>query len=171
MPWVEPEEEMAAINDWFGRRGKELWIKPHGLGFHAVVMDAGSQSGQALVYYADSELDAARAARRQYAMGQMKDALRAVGKVAQTQAGQVLIAELALSRIKFMRRPYVRQAAVGAAIWMVDERNRKVLTRIGSATADLAAVSARERRVQELADSSLRAIEPTVRKLLSTRKT
>ncbi len=54
MPWVEPEEEMAAINDWFGRRGKELWIKPHGLGFHAVVMDAGSQSGQALVYYADS---------------------------------------------------------------------------------------------------------------------
>ena len=76
MPWVEPEAEIANVAAWFARRGKELWIKPHQLGFHAVVMDAGSQSGKALVYYGDSEVDAAREARRAYAMGQMKDAMR-----------------------------------------------------------------------------------------------
>jgi hypothetical protein len=167
MPWVEPEAEIANVTAWFARRGKELWIKPHQLGYHAVVMDAGSQSGNALVYYGDSEVDAAREARRAYAMGQMKDAMKAVGRVAQTQAGQVLIAEVMLSRLKIMKKPYVRQAAVGAAVWMADERNRKVIGRVGSATVDLAAVSARDKRVRDFADSSRRVIEPTVRRLLS----
>ena len=50
---------------------------------------------------------------------------------------------------------------------MSDERNRKVLTRVGAATVDLAAVSARERRVQELAESSKRAVGPAIRMLTS----
>ena len=169
MPWVEPDEEIENVRAWFGRRGKELWIKPHGVGFHAVVMDTGSESGQALVYYADSEVDAALEARRSYALSQMKDAMRAVGRVAQTQAGQVIIAEVMLGRMKIMKNPFVRQATVGAVVWMSDERNRRVLTRVGAATVDLAAISARERRVQELAESSKRAIAPAIR-LLTTRQ-
>ena len=131
MPWVEPDEEIENVRAWFGRRGKELWIKPHGVGFHAVVMDTGSESGQALVYYADSEVDAALEARRSYALSQMKDAMRAVGRVAQTQAGQVIIAEVMLGRMKIMKNPFVRQATVGAVVWMSDERNRRVLTQGG----------------------------------------
>jgi hypothetical protein len=169
MPWVEPEEEIESIREWFGRRKKELWIKPHGIGYHAVVMEMGSESGQALVYYADSEVDAAREARKQYALGQMKDAMRAVGRVAQTQAGQVIIAEVMLGRMKIMKNPFVRQATVGAVVWMADERNRKVLTRVGSATADLAAVSAKDNRVQAIADTSRKVIARELKQLTSKR--
>ena len=56
---------------------------------------------------------------------------------------------------------------VVVVVWMSDERNRKVLTRVGSATVDLAAVSARERRVQDLAESSRRAVGPAIRMLTS----
>lgn len=165
MPWVEPDAEIADISAWFAARGKELWIKPHGLGHHAVVIDAGNQSGQALLYYADSELDAARLARRSYVRGQMMDALRAVGRVAQTQAGQVLIAELALARLPILKKPYIRQATVATAVWMVDDRNRRAITRIGTAAIDLAVVSSKERRVQDLAATSMRMIEPALRAL------
>ena len=68
-----------------------------------------------------------------------------------------------------MKKPYVRQAAVGAAVWMADERNRKVIGRVGSATVDLAAVSAKERRVQSIAESSRRVITRELKSLTQKR--
>ena len=42
--------------------------------------------------------------------------------MAQTQAGQVIIAEVMLGRMKIMKNLFVRQATVGAVVWMSDQR-------------------------------------------------
>jgi hypothetical protein len=165
VPWIDADEEIRDVTRWFGDRGKELWIKPHGVGFQAVVMELGVQSGQALVFFADSEVEAARTARRAFARSEMKDAVRAVGRIAQTQAGQMLIAEVALARLPLFKKAYARQAALGAAVWMADGRNRQAVRGVGSAAIDLARVSAGQRSPQELAAGSRRAIEPAIRLL------
>jgi hypothetical protein len=162
MPWLEPDAEIREIQVWFGRRGKELFIKPHGIGYHAVVMEAGTESGEARVYYADSELDAARLALRSYARERLSGALHAVGQIAQSQVGQLVIAEVALARVPLMRHRYARQVAIGAAIWMADERNRRAIRAVAGAAADVASVSRRTHRAQEIASSSRRAIRPAV---------
>jgi hypothetical protein len=126
-------------------------------------MELGTHSGQALVYFADSEVEAARTARRSYVRSQMKDALRSVGRIAQTQAGQMLIAEVALARLPLFKKAYARQAALGAAVWMADGRNRQAVRGVGSAAVDLARVSAGQGRPQEIAAGSRRMIDPAIR--------
>ena len=167
MPWIDPDAEIREIGAWFARRDKDLFIKPHGAGFHAVVMDAGSDSGRAHVYFADTELEAARLALRSYARERLTVALRSVGRIAQTQAGQIMIAEIALARLPLMRKRYARQAAVGVAVWMADDRNRRAVRSAVSAAADVAALSAgkRTRRAQDLAAGSRKAVRPAVQLL------
>jgi hypothetical protein len=145
VPWIDPEHEIADIRSWFERRGRELWVQPSPDGqWRAVVTESGRQTGEA--HYADgaSEVEAARRARRSYAGKQLRDALSTVGAIAQSEAGQLVITELALARVPMLKRPAARRALLAGSIWMADPRNRGAVKELGRRAGDWAVLQARE---------------------------
>jgi hypothetical protein len=147
MPWIEPEAELEEIRRWFERRGRELWVQPAADGrFRAIVTEAGRETGEA--HYADgaSELEAARRARRSFAGRQLREALSTVGAIAQSEAGQLVITELALARMPLLKRPAARRAVLAGSLWIADPRNRGAVKELSRRAGDWALLQARETR-------------------------
>jgi hypothetical protein len=147
MPWIDPEAELAEIRQWFANRGRELWVQPASNGqWRAVVTEIGRETGEA--HYADgaTEVEAARRARRSFAGRQLRDALSTVGAIAQSEAGQLIITELALARVPLLKRPAARRAVMAGSLWMADPRNRGAVKELGRRAGDWALLQARETR-------------------------
>ncbi|HUZ83243.1 MAG TPA: hypothetical protein VMU66_01010, partial [Gaiellales bacterium] len=100
MGWSDPAGEVQAIVRWFSDRGLELSLqqRPDG-GWRAIVTAVGVQTGQAEFTEGLSELEAAQRARRRHSTRRLRGAAGAVGAAAQSEVGQLLIAEVALARI------------------------------------------------------------------------
>jgi hypothetical protein len=151
MGWSDPAAEVRAIVQWFSARGLELSLieRPDG-GWRAIVTQVDAQSGQAEFTEGLSELEAAQRARRRHSTRRLRGAVGAVGAAAQSEVGQLLIAEVALSRIPLVKRKFPRQAAVAAGVWMLDGSRRRAVRELGSAGADWIGIQARERARPEL---------------------
>ena len=151
MGWSDPGAEVRAIVQWFSERGLELSLieRPDG-GWRAIVTEFDAQSGQAEFTEGLSELEAAQRARRRHSTRRLRGAVGAIGAAAQSEVGQLLIAEVALSRIPLVKRKFPRQAAVAAGVWMLDGSRRRAVRELGSAGADWLGIQARERARPEL---------------------
>lgn len=151
MGWSDPGAEVRAIVQWFSDRGLELSLieRPDG-GWRAIVTQIDAQSGQAEFTEGLSELEAAQRARRRHSTRRLRGAVGAIGAAAQSEVGQLLIAEVALSRIPLVKRRFPRQAVVAAGVWMLDGSRRHAVRELGSAGADWLGIHARERARPEL---------------------
>lgn len=170
MGWSDPGAEVRSIERWFADRGLELALieRPDG-GWRAIVTQADAQSGQAEFTEGMSALEAAQRARRRYSTRRLRGAAGAVGAAAQSEVGQLLIAEVALARIPLVKRALPRQAAVAAGVWMLDRGRRRAIRELGAAGADWIGIQARERARPELHRLSeapaVRAAVPAARQL------
>jgi hypothetical protein len=169
MGWNDPTRELAQIRTWFESRGLELAVleRPNGA-WRAVVTPREGVHGTA--DYADGadELEAARRARARHATRQLRAALSGVAEAAQSDAVQVLFAELVVSRIPGGRTRVGRRAALVSAVWMLDPKRRVATRRIGRAAADWARVRVQTPEARrELARATKGEIERVGTRLLN----
>jgi hypothetical protein len=67
--------------------------------------------------------------------------------MAQTEVGQLLIAEVALTKLPLGKRPFARQTMLATGIWMLDSRRRGVARELGGAAGDWLSIQASERGI------------------------
>jgi hypothetical protein len=157
--WRDPHLELAGINRWFEQRGLELDCheRPNGR-WRAIVTDPHASKGAAEFADGDDELDAARRAQRRQSTRQLRMALDALSMAAQSEAVQLLAAEILLSRLPGGRARAGRQAALAAGVWMLDPRRRQATVLAGRIARDWTAVRVAGRRREELPRVAERAI-------------
>jgi hypothetical protein len=178
LTWHDPSSELDAIRDWFGQRGLELSLQPWGEGgWRAWVTDRDSNSGAGEYVDGVSELDAAQRARHHHTRRRIRSAFSALGDMAQTEVGQLLIAEVALTKLPLGKRPLARQTMLATGIWMLDSRRRGVARELGGAAGDWISIHAAERGLargrlaehpalpaaRQAADDGLRLLRRTLR--------
>jgi hypothetical protein len=146
--WNDPSSELETIRRWFDQRGLELSLQPWGEGaWRAWVTARDSSSGAGEFVDGASELDAAQRARRHHTTRRFRTALSALGDMAQTEVGQLLIAEVALTKLPLGKRPLARQTMLATGIWMLDGRRRGVARELGSVAGDWISIQAAERGI------------------------
>jgi hypothetical protein len=144
--WKDSASEIDAIRDWFARRDLELSLQPWGEGgWRAWVTDRDSSAGAGAYVDGVSELDAAQRARRHHTRRRVRSAVGALGDMAQTEVGQLLIAEVALTKLPLGKRPLARQTMLATGIWMLDSRRRRVARELSGAAGDWISIHAAER--------------------------
>jgi len=146
--WNDSSAELETIRRWFAQRGLELSLQPWGeSGWRAWVTAADSSSGAGEFVDGATELDAAQRARRHHTGRRFKSAVSALGDMAQTEVGQLLSAEVALTKLPLGKRPFARQTMLATGIWMLDSRRRGVARELGSAAGDWISIQATERGI------------------------
>jgi hypothetical protein len=146
--WNDSGAELETIRRWFDSRGLELSLQPWGEGrWRAWVTARDSSSGAGEFVDGVSELDAAQRARRHHTTRRFRTALGALGDMAQTEVGQLLIAEVALTKLPLGKRPLARQTMLATGIWMLDSRRRGVARELGSVAGDWISIQAAERGI------------------------
>jgi hypothetical protein len=148
MTWSDTEGELEAIRVWFAHRGLELSLQPWGEGrWRAWITAMDSSAGAGEFVDGASELDAAQRARRHHTRRRFRTAVSALGEMAQTEVGQLLIAEVALTKLPLGKRPFARQTMLATGIWMLDSRRRGVARELGGAAGDWLSIQASERGI------------------------
>jgi hypothetical protein len=178
MTWNDSSTELEAIRRWFAQRGLELSLQPWGEGqWRAWVTERESTSGAGEFVDGASELDAAARARRHHTRRRFRTAVSALGDMAQSEIGQLIIAEVALTKLPLGKRPLARQTMLAGGIWMLDARRRGVAKELGGAAGDWISIRAAERGVtrprladhpalpaaRQAADDGLRLLRRTLR--------
>jgi len=176
--WNDSSAELEAVRRWFAQRGLELSLQPWGeSGWRAWVTAADSSSGAGEFVDGATELDAAQRARRHHTGRRFRSAVSALGDMAQTEVGQLLIAEVALTKLPLGKRPFARQTMLATGIWMLDSRRRRVARELGSVAGDWISIQAAERGMarpriadhpalpaaRQAADDGLRLLRRTLR--------
>jgi hypothetical protein len=147
MGWSDPAGELQDIQAWFDRRGLELAVQPYGDIWRAWVTVRDSTSGEGAFIDGGSPLEAAQRARRHHIRRQFRSALGSIGQMAQSEVGQLLIAEVALTKLPLGKRPMVKRTVIASGIWMLDSRRRKAARELGRAAGDWMTTEVSERRV------------------------
>ena len=97
--------------------------------------------------------------------------------MAQSEVGQLIIAEVALTKLPLGKRPLARQTMLAGGIWMLDARRRGVAKELGGAAGDWISIRAAERGIvrprladhpalpaaRQAADEGLRLLRRTLR--------
>jgi hypothetical protein len=176
--WNDSSTELEVIRRWFSQRGLELSLQPWGEGgWRAWITAVDSSAGAGEFVDGASELDAAQRARRHHTMRRFRTAVSALGDMAQTEVGQLLIAEVALTKLPLGKRPLARQTMLATGIWMLDSRRRGVARELGGAASDWISIRASERGLararladhpalpaaRQAADDGLRLLRRTLR--------
>jgi hypothetical protein len=147
MGWSDPTGDLQDIQAWFDRRGLELTVQPYGELWRAWVTVRDSTSGEGAFIDGGSPLEAAQRARRHHIRRQFRSALGSIGQMAQSEVGQLLIAEVALTKLPLGKRPMAKKAMLAGGIWMLDSRRRKAARDLGKAAGDWVSTEASERRL------------------------
>jgi hypothetical protein len=144
--WNDSSTELETIRRWFAQRGLELSLQPWGEGaWRAWVTAVDKSAGAGEFVDGATELDAAQRARRHHTTRRFRTAVSALGDMAQTEVGQLLIAEVALTKLPLGKRPFARQTMLATGIWMLDSRRRGVARELGGAASDWLSIQAAER--------------------------
>ena len=144
--WNDSSTELETIRRWFAQRGLELSLQPWGEGaWRAWVTAVDKSAGAGEFVDGATELDAAQRARRHHTTRRFRTAVSALGEMAQTEVGQLLIAEVALTKLPLGKRPFARQTMLATGIWMLDSRRRGVARELGGAASDWLSIQAAER--------------------------
>ncbi len=176
--WNDNAAELEHIRRWFSQRGLELSLQPWGEGrWRAWITPQDSSAGAGEFVDGASEIDAAQRARRHHTTRRFRTAVSALGDMAQTEVGQLLIAEVALTKLPLGKRPLARKTMLATGIWMIDARRRGVARELGSAAGDWISIKATERGIgrpgladhpalpaaRQAADDGLRLLRRTFR--------
>ena len=159
MTWKDTQVELAAIHRWFEQRGLELDCHQRATGrWRAIVTDPEASKGEAEFADGEDELDAARRAQRRQSTRQLRVALDALSVAAQSEAVQLLAAEILLARLPGGRARAGRQAALAAGVWLLDPRRRQATVFAGRIARDWTSVRLAGRRREELPKVAERAL-------------
>jgi hypothetical protein len=158
---VDQERELASIRAWFDARSLELAVfeRPNGI-WRAVVTDRDGTQGEAAFADGSDEVDAARRARNRHSTRQLRSALSGMAELAQSEAVQLLIAEVVVSRVPGGRTRAGRRAALMGTVWMLDPKRRAATHTIGRVALEWTRLRVRDgagRR--ELASTALGEVE------------
>jgi hypothetical protein len=160
MGWNDPHAELRAIHLWFQERELDLDCHQRANGrWRAVVTDPTASRGAAEFVDGDDELDVARRAQRRQSTHQLRSALNALSTAAQSEAIQLLAAEVLLARLPGGRSRMGRQAALAAGIWMLDPTRREATRFAGRVAREWTSVRVSRRRpMEELPRAAERAL-------------
>ena len=169
MGWSDPSRELAQIRTWFEARGLELAVHERSNGaWRAVVTPRDASHGHADYADGDGELEAARRARARHSTRQLRAAVSGLAEAAQSEAVQVLFAEIVVSRIPGGRTRAGRRAALVSAVWMLDPKRRKATKAIGRAASEWTRLRMQTPEARrELAKATVGEIEKVGTRLLS----
>ncbi|MGN6166634.1 MAG: hypothetical protein ACTHQQ_00485 [Solirubrobacteraceae bacterium] len=169
MGWIDPTRELAQIRAWFEARDLELAVleRPNGT-WRAVVTPRDESHGHADYADGDGELEAARRARARHSTRQLRAAVSALAEAAQSEAVQILFAEIVVSRIPGGRTRAGRRAALVSAVWMLDPKRRKATRAIGRAATEWTRLRTQTPEARrELAKTTVAEIEKLQARLLT----
>jgi hypothetical protein len=157
--WTDPHAELQDIHRWFEQRELELDCHQRGNGrWRAVVTDPQATRGAAEFVDGDNQLDVARRAQRRQSTRQLRTAVNALSMAAQSEAVQLLAAEILLARLPGGRSRVGRQAALAAAIWMLDPTRREATRFAGKVAREWTSVRVGRRPMEELPRAAERAL-------------
>lgn len=145
MAWVDSDRELDQVRRWFEARGLELDVveRPNGM-WRAVVTPRDSAGGEASFSDGADPADAARRARSRHSTRQLRAALSGLADAAQSEAVQLMFAEMVVSRVPGGRSRAGRRAALVSAVWMLDPRRRRATRAIGATAAEWVRLRARD---------------------------
>ena len=157
MGWNDPHAELRAIHLWFQERELDLDCHQRANGcWRAVVTDPTASRGAAELVVAVHELGGAQ---RRQSTHQLRSALNALSTAAQSEAIQLLAAEVLLARLPGGRSRMGRQAALAAGIWMLDPTRREATRFAGRVAREWTSVRVSRRRpMDELPRAAERAL-------------
>jgi hypothetical protein len=157
--WNDPHAELAQITRWFADRGLELDCHQRSNGrWRAVVTDPQATKGAAEFVDGDDRLEVARRAQRRQSTRQLRGALDSLSSAAQSEAVQLLAAEILLSRLPAGRSKVGRQALLAAGVWMLDPKRRQATMFAGRIAREWTAVRVSSRRPDELPRAAERSL-------------
>jgi len=161
MGWVDQERELESIRAWFEARSLELAVfeRPNGT-WRAVVTAQDGTQGEA--EYADGadQVDAARRARNRRSTRQLRFALSGVAQLAQSEAVQLMIADVVVARVPGGRTRAGRRAALIGTVWMLDPKRRAATRTVGRVAVEWTRLRVRDGAARrELATTALGEVE------------
>jgi hypothetical protein len=159
--WVDHERELEAIRAWFEARSLELAVieRPNGT-WRAVVTTRDGTQGEAEFADGADQIEAARRARNRHSTRQLRFALSAMADLAQSEAVQLMIADVVVTRIPGGRTRAGRRAAIMGTVWMLDPRRRAATRTIGRAALEWTRLRVRDGAARrELASTALGEVE------------
>ena len=161
MAWVNHDRELDSIRAWFDARSLELAVfeRPNGM-WRAVVTARDGTHGEAEYADGGDEVEAARRARIRHSTRQFRAALSGLAEVAQSEAVQLLLAEVVVARVPGGRSRVGKRAALMGTVWMLDPKRRAATTVIGRTAVEWARLRVRDRAARrELATGALGELE------------
>ena len=161
MGWVDQERELESIRAWFEARSFELAVfeRPNGT-WRAVVTARDGTQGDAEFADGSDQVDAARRARNRHSTRQLRFALSGMAELAQSEAVQLLIADVVAARIPGGRTRAGRRAAIMGTVWMLDPNRRAATRTIGRVALDWTRLRVRDGAARrELATTALGEVE------------
>jgi hypothetical protein len=159
--WVDQERELDAIRAWFEARSLELAVfeRPNGT-WRAVVTAREGTQGDAEFADGSDQVDAARRARNRHSTRQLRFALTGVAELAQSEAVQLMIADVVVSRVPGGRTRTGRRAALMGTVWMLDPKRRAATRTIGRVALEWTRLRVRDGAARrELATTALGEVE------------
>ena len=159
--WMEQESELKSIRAWFEARALELAVfeRPNGT-WRAVITARDGTQGPAEYADGSDELEAAKRARNRQSTRQLRSALSGVAEVAQSEAVQLLFAEVIVARVPGGRTRAGRRAALIGTVWMLDPKRRAASHTIGRTALEWARLRVHDSAARrELATTALGEIE------------
>jgi hypothetical protein len=159
--WVDQERELESIRGWFDARALELAVfeRPNGT-WRAVVTARDGAQGAAEFADGSDQLDAARRARNRHSTRRLRFALSGVAELAQSEAVQLLIADVVVTRLPGGRTRIGRRAAMMGTVWMLDPRRRAATRMIGSTALEWTRLRVHDGAARrELASTALGQVE------------
>jgi hypothetical protein len=161
MGWIDHERELESIRAWFGARSLELAVfeRPNGT-WRAVVTAREGTQGAAEFADGSDQVDAARRARNRQSTRQLRFALSGMAELAQSEAVQLLIADVVVSRVPGGRTRHGRRAAMMGTVWLLDPKRRAATRMIGRAGLEWTRLRIRDGAARrELASTALGEVE------------
>lgn len=161
MGWVDQERELESIRAWFEARSLELAVfeRPNGR-WRAVVTARDGTQGEAEYADGSDQVDAARRARNRHSTRQLRFALSGVAGLAQSEAVQLLIADVVVARVPGGRSRAGRRAALMGTVWMLDPRRRAATRTVGRVAVEWTRLRVRDGAARrELAATALGEVE------------
>jgi hypothetical protein len=159
--WVDHERELASIRAWFDARSLELAVfeRPNGR-WRAVITSREGTQGAAEFADGSDQVDAARRARNRHSTRQLRFALSGMAELAQSEAIQLLVADMVVTRMPGGRTRTGRRAAAMGTVWLLDRRRRAATGTIGRAALEWTRLRVRDGAARrELASTALGEVE------------
>ena len=161
MGWIDHERELDSIRAWFAARALELAVfeRPNGT-WRAVVTARDGTQGEAEFADGSDQVDAARRARNRHSTRQLRFALLGMAELVQSEAVQLMLADVVVGRMPGGRTRVGRRAALMGTVWMLDPRRRAASGTIGRAALEWTRLRVRDGAARrELASAALGEVE------------